>query len=366
MDLLDKFRDKNLVLNVIKNSNKLLDDIGQVNFMEVCGTHTVEIFKFGIKKLFNNNLNLISGPGCPVCVTGNRYLDTAIALSRRKDVIITTFGDMMRVPGSTSSLIEERSAGAEIKVLYSARDSLKIASDNPDKKVVFLGVGFETTAPTIASTVKLAEAQNINNFYVLTAHKTMPNAMAAILASEKVKINGFICPGHVSTITGIHIYDFIPEQFSVPCVVSGFEPLDIVQSIYSLCKQLYKNIAIVENTYSRVVRENGNQIAQQILVEVFEESDEDWRGIGIIPGSGLKFCEEYSRFDAFLQIPVDVEETIEPEGCRCGEVLRGIITPLECPLFKNGCSIDHPIGACMVSSEGTCAAYFKYHIEERT
>lgn len=361
MDFSEAFKNKELIKRLSSHTNSILKELGRISVMEVCGTHTMEIFRFGIKKLYNDNLNMISGPGCPVCVTDNRYLDTAIALAGMSDVIITTFGDMMRVPGSRSSLQEERASGKDIRVVYSPLDALKMAGQNPEKKVIFLGVGFETTAPTIAATIKMASKQDVKNFFVLASHKTMPNAMEALLSSGEIKINGFICPGHVTAITGIHIYDFIPLKYKVPCVVSGFEPLDIVRSIDLICMQLKNHEPKVQNSYSRVVQEHGNPAAQQVMKEVLEKCDAVWRGIGMIPGSGLKIRQEYSDFDAEVQFPVEIQDPVVPEGCRCGEVLTGAITPLECPLFKEVCTPENPVGSCMVSSEGTCAAYYKYH-----
>ncbi|HDS09691.1 MAG TPA: hydrogenase formation protein HypD [Firmicutes bacterium] len=364
MDILDKYRSKDLVLNISEKANKILSrSSGKISLMEVCGTHTVEIFRFGLRNLFHSNLNLISGPGCPVCVTGLHFLDKAISLSRRDNITITTFGDMMRVPVSRTSLSRERSAGRDIRVVYSCLDSLEIASLNPNRDIVFLGVGFETTVPTVASTILTAKERGLKNFFVLSAHKTMPTALEAILNSDSVNINGLICPGHVSAITGIHIYDFIPERYNISCAVSGFEPLDIVSSIYQLCESLESHEFRVINNYSRVVTEFGNSKAQSVINEVFEESDEEWRGIGLIPRSGLKIKPEYSAFDADLNFPVEVEDTRGPSGCRCGEILRGTILPPACPLFRKTCTPENPIGACMVSSEGTCAAFYKYYVD---
>lgn len=361
MDFSTAFRNKELISRLSSHTNSILKELNNINIMEVCGTHTMEIFKFGIKNLYEHNLNLISGPGCPVCVTDNRYLDTAIEISRLQDVVITTFGDMMRVPGSRSSLQQEKASGRKIKIVYSPLDALNLAEQNPDQKVVFLGVGFETTAPAIAATIKMASEKGIKNFFVLAAHKTMPRAMEALLSSDQLNIDGFICPGHVTAITGIHIYDFIPNKFGVPCVVSGFEPLDIVRSIDLICMQLKNNQALVQNSYTRVVKENGNVQARKIMEEVFEDCDAAWRGIGVIPGSGLCIRESYSEFDAARVFPAEIPDPIDPKGCRCGEVLTGAITPLDCPLFKKSCTPENPVGSCMVSSEGTCAAYYKYH-----
>ena len=328
--------------------------------MEVCGTHTVNIFRNGIKKMLPTNINLISGPGCPVCVTPIFYIDEIIALSREEDFIITTFGDMIRVPGSTSTLEKEKTDGADIRIVYSTLDALKIAQDNSSKEVVFMGVGFETTSPTIASVVLKAQKEKINNFSVLSVAKIIPPAMKALLEGKEVNIDGFICPGHVSAIIGSKPYNFITTQYKVPCVICGFEPLDILQSIYMLVKQIEDGREEVEIQYERAVKPEGNKIALDKINEVFKVVDSNWRGIGNIPLSGLEIQDKYEQFNA-RKFKVEIEETKEPKGCRCGEVLRGVIIPPECPLFKKICTPEDPKGACMVSTEGTCAAYYKYN-----
>jgi hydrogenase expression/formation protein HypD len=269
-----------------------------MTLMEVCGTHTVAIFKSGIKSILPENVKLISGPGCPVCVTPNEYMDRAIALCRLEDVTLTTFGDMMRVPGSSSSLEKEKSKGKDIKVVYSSLDALKIARENPDKKVIFLGVGFETTAPTIASVIRDAETKKTKNFFVLSAHKLIPPALRFLAQSKDLKVDGFICPGHVSTIIGTKPYEFLASEFNIPGVISGFEPLDLLQSVYILLKQIKDKDTSIYNQYSRAVREDGNKLALNLMDEVFEKEDSAWRGIGIIPESGLKIKKEYGEFDA--------------------------------------------------------------------
>ena len=332
--------------------------------MEVCGTHTVNIFRNGIKEMLPANINLISGPGCPVCVTPILYIDEIIALSRKNDFIITTFGDMIRVPGSTSTLEKEKANGADIRIVYSTLDALEVARLNSSKKVVFMGVGFETTSPTIASAILKAEEEKIDNFFVLSVAKIIPPAMRALLESREVNIDGFICPGHVSTIIGSRPYNFIATQYGVPCVISGFEPLDILQTIFMLVKQIEENDTKIEIQYQRVVKPEGNQIALEKVSRVFKVIDSEWRGIGKIPQSGLEIREEYTQFNA-RKFNVLVEKTKEFTGCSCGEVLRGRITPPECPLFGEVCTPEDPKGACMVSSEGTCAAYYKYNERER-
>jgi len=355
---IDEYRDEKIAQSILKEINAISKK--KVNLMEVCGTHTVVIFRNGIKKILPKNINLISGPGCPVCVTPVSYLDEIIALSRENDFIITTFGDMIKVPGSTSSLEREKANGADIRIVYSTLDALNIARNNPLKKVVFMGIGFETTSPTIASAILKAKEEKINNFSVLSVAKIMPPAMKSLLDVEEVNIDGFICPGHVSAIIGSDPYNFIASQYKVSCVICGFEPLDILQSIYMLIKQIEEGKAKVEIQYKRVVKPEGNKIALKKLKKVFSIVNSNWRGIGNIPQSGLEIRNEYSTFNA-RKFKITVEETKEFAGCRCGEVLRGMITPIECPLFKKVCTPEDPKGACMVSSEGTCAAYYKYN-----
>jgi hydrogenase expression/formation protein HypD len=331
-----------------------------VNLMEVCGTHTVAIFKSGIKSILPDNVRLISGPGCPVCVTPNPYLDRAIALCRLDDIIIATFGDMLKVPGSSSSLEIDKTKGNDIRVVYSTMDALKIAEDHPAKKVIFLGVGFETTAPTVAFAVKEAKRRKLENFLILSAHKLIPPALKLLARSADLKVHGFICPGHVSTIIGTKPYEFLAEEFNLPCVIAGFEPVDIFQSLYLLLTQIKNEIALVENQYFRAVKPEGNPEALNLIAQVFQSSDSLWRGIGVIPQSGLSLREEYREFDAEKTIPVEVEKSREPKGCICGLVIQGKSSPLECPYYAEQCTPQSPIGPCMVSSEGSCQAYFKY------
>jgi hydrogenase expression/formation protein HypD len=336
-----------------------------VYLMEVCGTHTVAIFKSGIKSILPDNVRLISGPGCPVCVTPNPYLDRAIALSRLDDVIITTFGDMLKVPGSSSSLEKEKTKGHDIRMVYSTMDALRIAQDHPDKKVIFLGVGFETTAPTVAFVVKEAKQRKIRNFLILSAHKLIPPALKLLARSDDLKVHGFICPGHVSTIIGTKPYEFLAKDFNLPCVIAGFEPLDIFQSLYLLLTQIKNDTAQVENQYFRAVKPQGNPEALNLVNQVFRTGDSLWRGIGMIPESGLSLREQYREFDAEIMIPVEVEKSREPKGCICGLVIQGKSSPKECPYYAVQCTPQSPIGPCMVSSEGSCQAYFKYGDVER-
>ena len=358
MKYVDEYRNKEIAQKILRQIKSISKK--KINLMEVCGTHTVAIFRNGIRKILAPNINLISGPGCPVCVTPISYIDEIIALSREEGFIITTFGDMMRVPGSTSTLEKEKTDGADIRIVYSTLDALQIACNNPSKKVIFMGVGFETTSPTIASTVLKAQKEKIKNFSVLSVAKIMPPAMKALLEGKEVNIDGFICPGHVSAIIGSKPYTFVTTQYKVPCVICGFEPLDILQSIYMLVKQIEGGRAEVEIQYKRVVKPEGNKIALNKINEVFKVVNSDWRGIGNIFLSGLEIKYKYRQFNA-RKFEVEIEETKEPKGCRCGEVLRGVIIPPECPLFKKICTPEDPKGACMVSTEGTCAAYYKYN-----
>jgi hydrogenase expression/formation protein HypD len=334
----------------------------ETTLMEVCGTHTMAIARFGIRELLPESVRLVSGPGCPVCVTPNPFVDRAVALSRIPDAVIATFGDMMRVPGSSSSLERERASGRDVRVVFSTLDALKLAGSNPDKKIVFLGVGFETTAPTVAASILEARKGGLNNYSVLSSHKVMPPAMEALSAKERgdVRIDGYICPGHVSAVIGTRFYEKLAREYGIGCVVSGFEPMDVLQSILMLVRQARDRRPKVEVQYSRVVKPGGNPRAMAVLDEVFEPADAEWRGLGMIPGSGLKIRAAFADWDAEKRLPVEVEPVREPKGCRCGDVLRGKIRPTECPLFAKACSPEEPVGACMVSSEGTCAAYFRF------
>jgi len=329
-------------------------------FMEFCGGHTVTIFRYGIRQVLPSTIEMVSGPGCPICVTANADLDKAIALSQVPDVIITTFGDMLKVPGSRSSLQQVKADGAQVHTVYSTMDALKIAEDNPDKSVVFLGIGFETTAPTIAASILQAEEKGIRNYYVLSLHKLCPPVIQALLDSGEVKLDGLICPGHVSAIIGSHPWDFIARDYGIPCVVSGFEPLDILQCVDMLVAQVENGQSRVEIAYRRGVHPEGNQQALRLMEQVFEPSPAQWRGMGEVPDSGLKIREKYQRFDAELAFDIEPGPTREAVGCICGDILRGVKTPDDCKLFGKACVPENPIGPCMVSSEGSCSAYYLY------
>ena len=357
MKYTDEFRNREIVQKLIREIHRVSKT--PAAFMEVCGGHTHAIRKYGIPSLLPGNITLLSGPGCPVCVSSTRYVDQAIAYSWLPDVIIATFGDMIRIPGSTSSLDRERAEGRDIRIVWSALEAVKIARDNPSKKVILLAIGFETTAPATAAAVVHAYQMKTGNFYFFSAHKIMPPAMEALI-DEGVRLDGYLAPGHVSTITGTEIYRNIPEKYGKACVVSGFEPVDILQSILMLVKQIEENRPGVEIQYKRVVKPEGNRAALQLMEEVYVLRDDWWRGLGMLPASGLGLRGKYARFDAEKEIEVEVEETIEPKGCICGEVLKGVKQPVECPLFGNACTPENPVGACMVSPEGACQAWYKF------
>ena len=328
--------------------------------MEFCGGHTVAIFKHGLRQLLPANIEMLSGPGCPVCVTASADLDKAIALGRLPGVIITSFGDMVRVPGSRSSLQQAKAEGADVRIVYSAQDALAIARDNPGKSVVFIGIGFETTAPTIAASVLQAEAEKIKNYYILSLHKVCPPIMRAILDLGEVRLDGIICPGHVSAIIGSHPYQFIADEYHIACAISGFEPIDILLAVDSLVDQIESGQPKVEIAYRRGVKPEGNQSALRLMETVFEIGDANWRGIGVVPASGLQLRTKYEKFDAEKNFDIDAGPTREPKGCICGSILRGVSTPRECRLFRRTCTPEHPVGPCMVSSEGSCATYYQY------
>lgn len=331
-----------------------------ISIMEVCGTHTTEFFRTGVKDIFPPGLSLVDGPGCPVCVTPNEYLDRAFEIARHYGAVIATFGDMLRVPSSYSSLQREKAAGVEVKVVYSPMDALQLARDNPDREVVFLSVGFETTIPAEAVALICAREENIGNFSLLTGNKLTPPAVRALLVAGEVKIDGFILPGHVSVITGIRAWRFIAREFKKPAVIAGFSSKDLLLGTMLLLKLIEEERYEVLNEYTGAVSEEGNRKAQEVMDRVFESCEVKWRGIGTIPGSGMRLRPEYEKYAAELKFPVEPPPAREPVGCRCGDVLRGIILPPGCPLFGTKCTPQQPVGACMVSSEGSCAAYFKY------
>ena len=355
----NSFKDPVLARGLIESIQALAPE--QATLMEVCGTHTVAIARNGIRDLMPEGCKLASGPGCPVCVTANRDIDAVIALARVENVILTTFGDMTRVPGSSSSLLKEQAAGRDVRIVYSPLDALSIAQANPDRPVVFVGVGFETTTPLVAMAIKRAAALGLKNFSVYAAHKNMPGALDVLMGDPELKVDALILPGHVSTIIGIEPYRFLAEKYGIPGVITGFEPLDVLQGIAMLMRQLHEGRAEIENAYARGVMAEGNPVALAAIDDVFETCTATWRGLGPIEGSGYRIREQYAQFDALRRFEPEIEETREPRGCRCGDVLRGIMAPNECPLFRKVCSPENPVGPCMVSSEGSCAAYFRYY-----
>jgi len=365
MKYVEEFRNKNLVQRLARKIQAL--SYGrQVNIMEVCGTHTHNFFRFGLDKMLPANIKLISGPGCPVCVSSQDYIDQAIAYAKLKDSIIATFGDMLRVPGSKSSLEKERANGASILTVYSPLDALRLAQAHPAKKVIFLAVGFETTAPAIALTVLAAQKEKLSNLFFFTSLKLIPAAMHYLLQDQRLKIDGFLCPGHVSCIIGTKPYVFIPKRYKIGCCVAGFEPADILAGIYLLIEQLVSKKPQVANQYQRAVTKNGNTRAQKIIFKVFQVYDAFWRGLGRIPKSGLVLKSNLGQFDIERELPLEIKfpkAAAMARRCRCAEVLKGLIQPLACPLFRKVCSPEHPLGGCMVSEEGACHAYFKYRAD---
>ncbi|WP_291318999.1 hydrogenase formation protein HypD [Desulfonatronospira sp.] len=360
MNLSNEFRDPDLCRRVLEQIQHLADS--PFRFMEVCGTHTVSIFQSGIKSLLPENISHLSGPGCPVCVTHDLEVNTFLALAKM-DIRLATFGDLMRVPGSRGeSLKKAQAEGAKVDIVYSAFDALQLAVNNPSQDVVFLAVGFETTAPTVAATLKVAAQQQGDNFFVLPMHKLVPPALQALASDPETRVDGLLLPGHVSTITGIEPYMFLAGDHNIPAVISGFEPLDILQSVLILLRMHREKTPAVINNYKRAVADQGNPRAMEVMQEVFKPVDTAWRGLGNIPGSGLSLRKEYLGFDAREKFqPAPVKPEANP-GCRCGQVLKGKILPPQCPLFSCVCTPAAPVGPCMVSTEGSCAAFFKYSL----
>jgi hydrogenase expression/formation protein HypD len=326
--------------------------------MEVCGTHTVSLFRSGFRTYFNDIIHFVSGPGCPVCVTSQQDIDKVIALAQ-KGIYVTTFGDLVRVPGTNSSLEKELAAGNQVKVVYSPLESLDIA-EKTDKEVVFIAIGFETTIPVIASSILDAARRGIDNFSILCLVKTMPAALQFLFSNLEHSLDGLICPGHVSVIIGEKPYRFISESYHIPCVIAGFEPVDLGVAIAGLLKQIKEGKPNVQNMYSRAVKPEGNPNAQALIYKVFQESDADWRGFGVVPRSGLQLRPEFQQFDAENRFDIHVGKSKEPPGCLCGQVIAGKKSPLDCPLFASLCTPETPVGPCMVSYEGACSAFYKY------
>ncbi len=341
-----------------KALNELADP--PIKVMEVCGTHTVSIFRQGLRTLLPAKISLVSGPGCPVCVTSQGEIDAALSLAGREDTTIATYGDMLRVPGTETTLAEERSRGADVRVVTSADEALSLAMNDRTRSVVFLAVGFETTAPATASVVLDAWREGLDNFMVLDLHKSVPPALGALASDLDVNLDAFLLPGHVSVITGLATYRFLPERYGIACAVAGFEAEEIMTALVEVARQIRKKRPRVASLYSRAVRPQGNVAARNVMDRVFTLGDAPWRGLGLISSSGYFLRKEFARFDAVERLGVAVKETPPPVGCRCGEVLKGLIDPPSCDLFGRSCTPAHPVGPCMVSTEGSCAAYYRF------
>jgi hydrogenase expression/formation protein HypD len=362
LSVFEKFKDPELTRGLLAKIESEMQE--EVRFMEVCGTHTVAIFQSGLNSLLPEKVVHLSGPGCPVCVTHDREVATYLDLAERGDVIIATFGDLMKVPGPGGRNLKSAQAeGARVKIVYSPFDALKLARENPSETVVFLGIGFETTAPTVAATLKMARSSGVDNFKVLSFHKLVPPALAALGSDPELNVQALILPGHVSTIIGLEPYRFLAEDHGLPAVVTGFDPLDILQSLAEIVMQLKRGEPRAVNLYTRAVQDEGNPKAVSIMNEVFTPGDALWRGIGVIPGSGLGLSGDYATFDAFEALGLELAEAKPLPGCRCGDVLKGKMPPDKCPLFGVKCTPANPVGPCMVSTEGSCAAYYKYKLD---
>lgn len=361
------FRNPELAKHLIEGINHYAAEIAikkgaeyKIHIMEVCGTHTMAIAKNGIRDIMPKNIKLTSGPGCPVCVTANADIDMAIELAKHPEITVTTFGDMLKVPGSYSSMSEEKGKGGDVRIVYSPLDALKLAEKQPDREVVFISVGFETTTPIIAATIKRAAAMGLENFSVYTANKTVPGALRAIASDPEIALSALLLPGHVSTIIGMEPYEFLSAEFGIPGAIAGFEPVDVLQGIYELLRQIAEDRAEIEIAYTRGVQTKGNPTAIAVIYEVFETCDATWRGLGVIPDTGLRLREEFSKFDATKRFELSPPPPKEIKGCQCGEILRGVTMPFECRLFGKACTPQRPVGPCMVSSEGSCAAYYRF------
>ncbi|MEB3122203.1 MAG: hydrogenase formation protein HypD [Snowella sp.] len=364
MKYLHEFRDPAKAQALLKQIQKVTRQLAPhrpIKIMEICGGHTHAIFKSGLESLLPEEIELVHGPGCPVCIMPRGKLDEAIAIAQNPKVILTTFGDAMRVPGSKQNLLQAKALGSDIRLVYSPLDSLKIAQANPDKAIVFFGIGFETTAPSTALTVLQAEKEGIKNFSLFCNHVRVVPAMEALLDNPDLRLDGFIGPGHVSMVIGTEPYEIIAKKYHKPLVVAGFEPLDILQALWMVLQQLAEGRCEIENQYTRLVQRSGNAIALNAMNQVFEVRDQfEWRGLGDIPQSGLKMRPEYADFDAEVKFPVSYQAVADHKACQCGEILKGVLKPWQCKVFGTACTPENPIGACMVSSEGACAAYYKY------
>lgn len=358
MKHVDEYRGQALVQSL---AFRLAEQIDRpLRFMEVCGTHTMNIFRFGLRSLFPSCLEVVSGPGCPVCVTSTADIDACIAAAECENVMTATFGDLIRVPGSHGSLAESRARGATVEIVYSPIDALTLARDNPDKLVVFLGIGFETTVPTVAAAIMQAAMLQLDNFCVLSLHKVMPPVFSRLLAGDH-RLDGLLCPGHVATIIGRQAFEPVAEEYKMPCVISGFEPVDIMQALVQLAELAVHQKPEVVNAYPRAVDEQGNARAWELVSRIFRPADADWRGLGTVENSGLSIRAAYARFDARRRLDLEVVAVeSSPTGCRCGDVICGRCRPVDCGHFGSSCTPVNPLGPCMVSSEGSCAAYYRY------
>ena len=360
MRFVDEFRDPVAAQRALAVVRELAGD-DHFKFMEVCGGHTHTIYRHGLEHLLPEGVELVHGPGCPVCVIPMGRIDDAISIARREGVPFTSFGDMLRVPGGDGSLLDAKARGADVRIVYSPLDALRLAEENPDREVVFFAVGFETTVPSTAVTLQRARQRGVGNFSVICNHVTIVPPIKAILDSPDLRLDGFLGPGHVSTVVGTRPYRFVPEVYGKPLVVSGFEPVDILQSVAMLLRQIREGRRQVENQYTRAVTEAGNQRALEVIADVFAlRPDFEWRGLGFIPQSALRLRDEYAEFDAERRFEVPGVRIADPKACQCGEVLKGVIRPWECKVFGTACTPETPIGTCMVSSEGACAAYYNF------
>jgi hydrogenase expression/formation protein HypD len=360
MRFIDEFRDSELAKKVVREIERIAEG-RRFRIMEICGGHTHTIYRYGLHDVLPTNIELVHGPGCPVCVLPMGKVDDAIAIAKYDGVILATFGDMMRVPGSEGSLIDAQADGADVRMVYSPLDALKLAYQNPDRKVVFFAIGFETTAPSTAVTLLHAKRMGVRNFFVFCNHVLVVPAIKALLDSPETQLDGFIGPGHVTTVIGSKAWEFIPKDYGKGIVISGFEPLDMLQAIYMLVRQLVEGKPKVDVQYTRAVRPDGNTKAKEAMAQVFELRETfEWRGLGWIERSALKLKPEFAEFDAELHFDLPRRRVSDPKVCQCGEVLRGAILPWECKVFGTACTPEHPIGACMVSSEGACAAVYQY------
>lgn len=358
MKCVDEFRSRDITTPLIRELEQATTQ--PVRIMEVCGTHTMSIFRHGIRALLPDKITLISGPGCPVCVTPTSHIDAFIAAARLPGVAIATFGDLVRVPGSLGSLARAREEGARVEIVYSPTDAITMAQKEPETMFVFPGIGFETTAPAIAATVLQAHSLKLDNFTIISAGKTMPKPLEVLMSDPELEVDGLLCPGHVSAVIGSDAYRPLTTKFGLNCAVAGFEPADILSGILSLVNQTNRGKTEVVNCYTRAVSAEGNKRAIQLINTVFQEEDSEWRGLGVIEQSGLGLKEKFQHFDAYHRLDLSLTPAEEPKGCACGDILKGRMLPPQCPLYGKRCTPLQPVGPCMVSSEGTCAAYFRY------